>query len=135
MTFSWENVLNFDGETGPYVQYTFARCSSVLRKAGAFEEKMPDASKLTDEYAQEIIKLIEDFPNRVREAAKKYEPYVITRYTVAVATAYNKFYHENSILNAEDPETRYARLYLTKMVAYILKTGLSLIGVKAPERM
>ncbi len=135
VTFSWENVLNFDGETGPYVQYTFARCSSVLRKAGAFEEKMPDASKLTDEYAQEIIKLIEDFPNRVREAAKKYEPYVITRYTVAVATAYNKFYHENSILNAEDPETRYARLYLTKMVAYILKTGLSLIGVKAPERM
>ncbi len=135
VTFSWDNVLNFDGETGPYVQYTFARCSSVLRKAGEMEEQVPDASKLTDEYAQEIIKLIEDFPNRVREAAKKYEPYIISRYTVAVATAYNKFYHENSILNADDPETRYARLYLTKMVAYILKTGLSLIGVKAPERM
>ena len=135
VTFSWDNVLNFDGETGPYVQYTFARCSSVLRKAGEMEDKVPDASKLTDEYAQEIIKLIEDFPNRVREAAKKYEPYIITRYTVAVATAYNKFYHENSILNADDAETRYARLYLTKMVAYILKTGLSLIGVKAPERM
>ncbi|MCR5004576.1 MAG: arginine--tRNA ligase [Clostridiales bacterium] len=135
VTFSWDNVLNFDGETGPYVQYTFARCSSVLRKAGKLEKKVPDASKLTDEYAQEIIKLIEDFPNRVREAAKKYEPYIITRYTVAVATAYNKFYHENSILNAEDAETRFARLYLTKMVAYILKTGLSLIGVKAPERM
>ena len=135
VTFSWDNVLNFDGETGPYVQYTFARASSVLRKAGDPELKVPDPEKLTDEYAQEIIKLIEDFPNRVREAARKYEPYIITRYTVAVATAYNKFYHEDPILTAEDEETKMARLYLTKMVTYILKTGLGLIGVAAPERM
>lgn len=135
VTFSWDNVLNFDGETGPYVQYTFARASSVLRKAGDPELKVSDPEKLTDEYAQEIIKLIEDFPNRVREAARKFEPYIITRYTVAVATAYNKFYHEDPILTAEDEETKMARLYLTKMVTYILKTGLGLIGVAAPERM
>ena len=142
VTFSWDNVLNFDGETGPYVQYTFARSSSVLRRAVeqgviASADQIPDpsAEKLTDEYAQEIIKLIEDFPNRVREAARKYEPYIITRYTVAVATAFNKFYHEDSILSAEDEETKMARLCLTYMVNYILKTGLSLIGVAAPERM
>ena len=142
VTFSWDNVLNFDGETGPYVQYSFARASSVLRRAaeqGVIESPenipSPDASCLTDEYAQEIIKLIEDFPNRVRDAAQKYEPYIITRYTVAVATAFNKFYHEDSILSAEDENTKLARLYLTSMVRYILKTGLWLIGVAAPERM
>ncbi len=135
VTFSWDNVLNFDGETGPYVQYTFARASSVLRKAEKTFESLPNPEFLTDPYALELLKLIEDFPNRVREAAKKYEPYIMTRYTVAVATAYNKFYHENPILNAPDEDMKYARLYLTQIVTYILKTGLSLIGVAAPERM
>lgn len=134
VTFSWDKVLNFDGETGPYVQYTFARATSILRKAGLFDEAI-DMSKLTDEYAQELLKLIEVFPSRVKEAAQKFEPYIITRYTVAVATAFNKFYHENPILSAEDENTKNARLYITKMVAYVLKTGLSLIGVGAPEKM
>lgn len=134
VTFSWDKVLNFDGETGPYVQYTFARASSILRKAGEFDEAV-DASTLTDEYSQEILKLIEVFPDRVREAAQKFEPYIVTRFTVSLATAFNKFYHENPILSAGDKTTRNARLYITKMVAEVLKTGLDLIGVKAPEKM
>lgn len=135
VTFSWDKVLNFDGETGPYVQYTYARSSSILRRAGEWDESNICYDKLTDEYAQELLKLVEIFPERVREAAAKYEPYIISRYTVAVATAFNKFYHEDPILSAEDEETRKARLYLTKVVQYLLKTGLGLIGVSAPEKM
>lgn len=136
VTFSWDQVLNFDGETGPYVQYTFARASSILRKAqwNPAEQEAVDMSALTDEYSQEILKLIETFPKRVEEACQKWEPYMITRYTVALATAYNKFYHENSILTAEE-KVKKARLKLTYVVTQMIKQGLYLIGVKAPEKM
>ena len=136
VTFSWDQVLNFDGETGPYVQYTFARASSILRKAqwNPAEQEAIDMSALTDEYSQEILKLIETFPKRVEEACQKWEPYMITRYTVALATAYNKFYHENSILTAEE-KVKKARLKLTYVVTQMIKQGLYLIGVKAPEKM
>lgn len=136
VTFSWDQVLNFDGETGPYVQYTFARASSILRKAEwkPAQQESIDMSCLTDEYSQEILKLIESFPKRVEEACQKWEPYMITRYTVALATAFNKFYHENSILTAEE-KVKQARLKLTYVVTQIIKKGLYLIGVKAPEKM
>lgn len=136
VTFSWDQVLNFDGETGPYVQYTFARASSVLRKAGfdpAVDQEI-DFSALTDEYSQEILKLVEVFPKRVEEAAQKWEPYMVTRYTVMLASAFNKFYHENSILTAEETVKK-ARLRLTYVVAQLIQQGLYLIGVKAPEKM
>ena len=136
VTFSWDQVLNFDGETGPYVQYTFARASSVLRKAqwDPANQEVIDMSLLTDEYSQEILKLIENFPKRVEEACQKWEPYMITRYTVALATAFNKFYHENSIMNAEE-DVKKARLKLTYVVTQVIKQGLYLIGVQAPEKM
>lgn len=135
-TFSFDEVLNFDGETGPYVQYTHARCCSVLRKAGYDPDKAPaiDPSKLTDEYSQDVLKIMESFPDRVREAKEKWEPYLVTRFTVSLATAYNRFYHENAILTA-DEETRNARLKLTAETAQLLKQGLYLIGVKAPQAM
>ena len=135
--FKWEEVLNFDGETGPYVQYTFARASSILRKAGYGEFNRSDLHEedLCDEYAQDILKIIEDFPARVKEAAERYEPYLITRYTVALASAFNKFYHENSILTAENESLRQSRVALTRMVTVVLKQALSLIGVQAPEQM
>ncbi len=135
VTFNWENILNFDGETGPYVQYTFARASSILRKA-EWDGDMSKAkmSDLTDTYAQEVLRLLESFPCRVEEACQKWEPYIITRYTVALASAFNKFYHENMILGAEG-SLRDSRICLTAMVAQVLKKGLYLIGVKAPERM
>lgn len=133
--FNWDAVLNFEGETGPYVQYSFARASSVLRKAG-WNGKLAEAKPedLTDEYAQELLHLLEDFPARVKEAADKFEPYVITRFCVALATSFNKFYHENKILTAEGSQ-KDSRLALTAIVAKTLKTALYLIGVKAPERM
>ena len=137
VTFSWNHVLNFDGETGPYVQYTFARASSILRKGGYEKFRREDIRPelLTDEYAQNVLKTIEEFPQKVKEAAQRYEPYIVTRFTVALASAFNKFYHENSILSAETEELKQTRLALTKMVAEVLKQGLSLIGVQAPEKM
>ncbi|MBQ5959534.1 MAG: arginine--tRNA ligase [Firmicutes bacterium] len=135
--FAWDKVLNFDGETGPYVQYTFARASSILRKAGVdvFHPEDMKGECLSDEYAQEVLRIIEQFPEKVKEAADRYEPYVITRYAVALASAFNRFYHENAILSAEDETVRKARTALTKMMAEVLRSALSLIGVQTPEEM
>ncbi len=140
VTFKFDEVLNFDGETGPYVQYTYARARSVLRKAEAqygWSKGNLDqisCSVLTDEYSQELIKILESFPDKVADAKEKWEPYLITRFTVAVATAFNRFYHENPIL-MEEEEKRNARLYLTEITTEILRQGLYLIGVSAPEKM
>ena len=139
-TFSWDNVLNFDGETGPYVQYTFARAMSVLRKArdqgidvdGDLNGVEMDC--LTDSYAQDVIKLIDGFQDKVQEALDKYEPYFVARYAVALAEAFNRFYHEDAILSA-DEKTRDARLVLTRTAAGVLKEALYLVGVSAPEKM
>ena len=134
--FWWDRALNFDGETGPYVQYTHARCCSVLRKA---EEQnvaaaQPDYAGLTDDYAQELLRLLSRFPEAVQDAAEKYEPSMVTRAVTDVAKAYNKFYYENRILDAE-PGVREARLRLTRATRGLIRTGLWLIGMEAPERM
>lgn len=135
--FSFDQVLNFDGETGPYVQYTYARASSILRKAQIAEYQADDfkAALLTDEYSQDLLKVIEEFPSKVKEAVERLEPYIITRYCVALATSFNKFYHENAIMNAESDELKKARLALVKMFTVVVKNALSLIGVDAPEKM
>ena len=142
-TFKWEEVLNFDGETGPYVQYTHARCASVLRNAaeqfgaadlGADALKDADLSVLTSEAAYELIKEIYEFPAAVKEAAAKYEPSVITRHIIDVAQGYNKFYHDEHIL-VEDAAERKAKLLLTAASKETIKNGLALLGIKAPERM
>lgn len=134
--FWWERALNFDGETGPYVQYTHARCCSVLRKSAADvgQEVAPDYAGLSDDYAQELLRLLSRFPQAVREAAERYEPSMVTRALTEIAKAYNKFYYENRILDAE-PGVRSARLLLTQAAQQTLKTALFLIGMHAPERM
>jgi arginyl-tRNA synthetase len=134
--FWWERVLNFDGETGPYVQYTHARCCSVLRKAaeGADAAAPADFSGLADDYAQDLLRLISRFPEAVREAAGRYEPSIVTRALTEIAKSYNKFYYENRILDAE-PGVRQARLQLTRAAQQTLQTALYLIGMDAPERM
>ncbi len=132
--FSWERVLSFDGETGPYVQYTHARCCSALRKAEALPAAAPDYAALSDDYAQELLRQLSRFPETVREAAMRYEPSIITRAVTELCKAYNKFYYENRILDEADG-IREARVRLTRAVKNTIKTGLYLIGMEAPERM
>ena len=131
--FWWDRALNFEGETGPYVQYTYARCCSVLGKAPA---NLPDAdySTLDDAEAQDIVRLLEQFPKLVKEAAQRNAPSLITRYTVDLAQAYNKFYYEHRILDCE-PATSAARIAITKAVRNVIGTGLTLIGVEPTEKM
>ncbi len=132
--FCWDRVLSFEGETGPYVQYTHARCCSALRKAEGLEAVEPDYSALSDDFAQELLRQLSRFPETVREAANRYEPSIITRAVTELCKAYNKFYYENRIIVDEAP-VREARVRLTKAVKNTIKTGLYLIGMEAPERM
>ena len=131
--FSWDRALNFDGETGPYVQYTHARSCSVLRKAGACDAK-PDYDGLATPEAQDVVRLLEQFPAAVTDAIDRNEPSLITRYSVSLAQAFNKFYYENRILD-DDMGVRAARLELTRDTKQVIATALRLIGVSAPERM
>ncbi|MFR3405385.1 MAG: arginine--tRNA ligase [Christensenellales bacterium] len=133
--FRWERALNFDGETGPYVQYTHARCCSVLRKAEAFAAAEPDYGVITDDEAQDVLMLISHFPQVVRKAMEQSEPSLITRHTTQLAQAYNKYYFEHRIMDESDPAGTAARVNLTRAVRDVIKTGLYLIGVEAPERM
>ena len=131
--FRWERALNFDGETGPYVQYTHARCCSVLAKAGQISAA-PDYSALDNPTAQEVVRTLERFPEVVHEACQRNEPSLVTRFSVELASNFNRFYYENHIL-VEDPAQSAARVNLTAATASCIRTALSLIGVEAPEKM
>ncbi len=132
--FSFEKMLNFEGETGPYVQYAHARACGVLEKAGKTTNHHIDYSRLTDETSVSVIKTLYDYPAKILEAATKYEPFVLTRHLVAIAQAFNKFYHENEILGSES-DTKAARLALVYCVKVVLERGLMLLGIQAPEKM
>ena len=134
VVFSYDKVLNFDGETGPYAQYTHARCCSVLRKAGGYDRAKLDASALDDPYSLALHKAIDAFPAAVKAAGEKYEPYLVARSVMAVCTAMNKFYYEIRIM-AEDEKERTARLALTDAARQTIEIGLNLLGIQAPERM
>ena len=131
--FRWDRALNFDGETGPYVQYTHARCCSLLAKAGELDAEA-DYAALENPAAQEVVRTLERFPEVVSEACHRNEPSLVTRYTAELASNFNRFYYENRILT-EDAAQSKARANLTAATASCLRTALSLIGVEAPEKM
>lgn len=137
IVFSWDRMLNFDGETGPYVQYTYARACSVLKKAGftdSNEFSNVDCSLIVDNASVEVFKMIDLFSDKILEAANRYEPSVIARYLVDVSQAFNRFYHDNMILT-EDNNVRAARLAVVNAIRIVIKSGLSIIGIDAPEQM
>ena len=131
--FDWEKLLNFDGETGPYVQYTYARAASVLRKIGDVPA-IYDYGVLSDDASMALLKEIARYPQVVADAADKLEPFVVSRYAVALAQAFNKFYHDCQI-NVEDVNVKYTRANIVIIVKAILKDALSLLGIDCPEQM
>ena len=132
--FSWDKTLSFEGETGPYVQYTFARTCSLLRKADIDINDDVDYSVLTDSESFNVIKKLQGFKEAVLNAHDKYEPFMITRYIVGLAQEFNRFYHECQIIT-DDESVKKARLLLTLTVNTVLKQGMKLLGMEAPEKM
>lgn len=133
-SFSWKKMLNFDGETGPYAQYTHARCCSVLRKAGGYDEADIDCTLLSGEAETALVKAIAAFPDTVKAAAEKYEPYLIARAAIEICSRFNKFYYDCRIMD-DDMHIRNARLALTDAARICIKNALYLVGLEASERM
>lgn len=134
IVFTFDKVLNFDGETAPYVQYTYARCLSALSKGGEINYDATDISSVISDEGYEVIKCLLAFPDAIKQAARLREPCIITRHIMDLAEKFNRFYIGHRII-VDDSGVRSARLALTKAVANTLKTGLTLLGIDAPEKM
>lgn len=134
IVFSYDKVLNFDGETAPYVQYTYARCASALRKGGDIDFDNMDLAAITTDEGYDVIKSVITFGDSVRLAAKLREPCYVTRHVVDLAAKFNRFYIDHRIL-VDDAPTRNARLALTKAVGNVIRCGLGLLGISAPSEM
>jgi arginyl-tRNA synthetase len=131
--FDWKQILNFNGETGPYLQYTYVRTRSILRNVGEIP-KTADFSKLNDKEGYEVVRLIGSLSDTVKVACDKNEPSIVSRYLIDLAKAFSRFYNEHQII-CDDKETQNARVLLTKVTGDVLKTGLGLLGIKCPEKM
>lgn len=133
--FDWNTILNFQGETGPYIQYTYVRTKSVLEKAGYLPEiENVKIDNLSDEYSMAILKLIYNFEDILIQVTDKNEPSMLARYLIELAKAYSSFYNENKII-VDDKDVQDARVYLTYAVSQVLKQGANLLGIEMPEKM
>ncbi|MBR2907300.1 MAG: arginine--tRNA ligase [Clostridia bacterium] len=134
INFTMEDALNFDGNTGPYVQYTYARTCSVLNRASDIKTDGLDIAVTTDEESA-LLKTLARFEEKVLAALNEYEPSIITRYILDVAAAFNRFYHNCPILNAEDPAVKATRIRLTEAANIVLGSAFSLICLKKTEKV
>ena len=133
--FDWDMLLNFQGETGPYIQYIYVRTKSLLSKAGYIPKiEEVDYSKLTEVEAINTLKLLYQFNEVIQNAADKNEPSILARYLIDLSQSFSTFYNEHKIIT-EEKEIQDARLYLTYSVGTVLKTGAELLGMEMPERM
>lgn len=133
--FDWETALNFQGETGPYIQYTYVRTQSILEKISEIPEfKDINIGKLNDKYSINILKLIYDFEDTLVQVTKKEEPSILARYLIDLSKAFSNFYNENKIIG-EEKELQDARIYLTRCVGRVLKIGAYLLGMEMPNKM
>lgn len=133
--FDWDTMLSFQGETGPYVQYIYVRTKSVLEKAGYVPEfKDINVNNLSDEASFNIVKIISNFADTLKQVVDKNEPSILARYLIELSQSFSSFYNNNKIIG-EDKEKQDARLYLTYVVGNILKTGANLLGIEMPDRM
>lgn len=131
INFIWDEVLNFDGNTGPYVQYTYARCCGILEKAGSYGKD----GTVTHPSEVDIIKTLSLFPEKVEQARRDLEPSVISRYLLDVCQEFNRFYHDCPVLRAEDEKVRSTRLAIVEATSVVLSNGLKLIGLKRPKNI
>lgn len=131
INFIWDEVLNFDGNTGPYVQYTYARCCGILEKAGSYGKD----GAITHPSEVDIIKTLSLFPEKVEQARRGLEPSVISRYLLDVCQEFNRFYHDCPVLRAEDEKVRSTRLAIVEATSVVLSNGLKLIGLKRPKNI
>jgi arginyl-tRNA synthetase len=133
--FDWNSILNFQGETGPYIQYTYVRTKSVLEKIGLTPElENVDITAIQDEYSLKILKLIYNFEDTLIQVTEKNEPSILSRYLIDLAKAYSAFYNENKIL-VDDEKVKNARLVITYAVGKVLKIGSNLLGIEMPDKM
>jgi len=138
MLFNPEESIDFNGNTGPFIQYTYARIRSILRKAKAQGIEIPDSLPATAELSEKEISLIQhlsDFGTTVRQAGQDYNPSCIANYCYELVKEYNQFYHDFSVLREEDKQKQIVRLALSAAVSQVVKKGLSLLGIEVPERM
>ena len=133
MLFDPKESIDFNGNTGPFIQYTYARIQSILRTAGTFSEQVPVLSLNEKEIS--LIRLIYDFPETVESAANEQNPSIIANFMYEMAKEFNQFYHDYSILNAESAEIRLFRLHLASICGNIIENGMALLGIEVPERM
>ena len=137
MLFNPEESIDFNGNTGPFIQYTYARIQSVLRKAGEnIDSRLsnPESATLSDKELSLIQRLV-DYPAAVRQAGDEFSPAVIANYAYALACDFNSFYHDHSILNEADADKRALRLMLAQNVAKVIKSAMALLGIEVPNRM
>ena len=138
MLFNPEDSIDFNGNTGPFVQYTYARVRSILRKAAAqglaLPASLPDDAPLNEKEIS-LIQKLSDFAAAVAQAGKDYSPSGIANYCYELTKEFNQFYHDYSILNADSEAEKITRLVLAKNVAKVIKNGMSLLGIEVPERM
>jgi arginyl-tRNA synthetase len=134
MLFDPKESIDFNGNTGPFIQYTYARIKSVLRKAGDIENAISMEHSLAKE-EKAVISLLHDFPKIISEAAAAYNPGHVANYVYDLAKAYNHFYHEIPILKSENAEDKSFRLHLSVKTADTIKTSLQMLGIKVAERM
>ncbi|MBR2786941.1 MAG: arginine--tRNA ligase [Clostridia bacterium] len=140
--FDWDTILNFQGETGPYIQYTYVRTKSIIEKAGISLDSIKDstvfnnisAKYLQDEDSQNILKLVYNFEEVLKQVTEKNEPSILSRYLLDVAKAYSTFYNANKVI-VDDENIKNARIFLTYITGNILKTGAGLLGIQMPDKM
>jgi arginyl-tRNA synthetase len=138
MTFNPSESIDFNGNTGPFIQYTYARIKSVFRKAeatGITEDINSTSGSKIGEKEADLIKLFRKFPESVTAAADGYSPALIANYCYELAREFNQFYHDFSILGETDPESRNLRLALSRVTSEILYKGMWMLGIEMPERM
>lgn len=130
--FNLDDIIQFEGETGPYVQYTRSRCESILAKANwSLDQNVP--LSLDDEESWEVVKILNNFPDKVREASVKYEPSIIAKYVIDLSQKFNRYYSKHKILENDDKKA--ARLALVYATSVVIKESLRLLGIQSPDKM